>query len=253
MNQANNDWPSELFYDLVEDDWSVHEDPQSYGTYRSRATRYGCFSNSSIVFQVNAETLDINVNQTQGHSSWSPSWLGGSTAVAPCKHTLQESATKAHDNTAHVLASDHQSVSLISCHDIRTDSSACRSNSTAYATLAQNCATTAASGEVNADTTSVTQSSVDEPLNSEIICSTYRQKGSDDMSFECLVCRRRRKYNRWPDFLRHYNGAHAVERKVFWCPKDGCARSKANGNNPFPRKDKMNDHLRQAHSDERSL
>jgi len=63
------------------------------------------------------------------------------------------------------------------------------------------------------------------------------------------------KENRGPnlsDILRHYNGAHAVKKKAFWCPKDGCARNRVGGNNPFPRKDKLKDHLRQAHGTRRS-
>lgn len=47
--------------------------------------------------------------------------------------------------------------------------------------------------------------------------------------------------------MRHYNGSHAVEKKAFWCPLAACARNEAAGGNPFPRKDKMMDHVRQAH------
>lgn len=53
--------------------------------------------------------------------------------------------------------------------------------------------------------------------------------------------------NRWPDLKRHYNGAHALDGAEHWCEVHGCRRSDMNGGRPFPRKDKLNDHMRQAH------
>jgi hypothetical protein len=79
------------------------------------------------------------------------------------------------------------------------------------------------------------------------ICSVSCLSGTDDMFFECKMHRCRRRYSRWPDFMRHYNGSHAIKKKTFWCPLADCPRNKATGDKPFPRKDKVMDHVRQAH------
>jgi uncharacterized C2H2 Zn-finger protein len=84
------------------------------------------------------------------------------------------------------------------------------------------------------------------PVSMHTICLIDRLDDSDNMVFRCRISGCHGTFGRWPDFMRHYNGAHAVEKKVYWCPSGGCMRSEA-GNNPFPRKDKMMDHVRQAH------
>jgi hypothetical protein len=53
-------------------------------------------------------------------------------------------------------------------------------------------------------------------------------------------------FKRWYDLRRHYNGTHTAEGDAFWCEYPECERGVAGGQ-PFPRKDKLNDHLRQAH------
>ncbi|KAH7402317.1 hypothetical protein DE146DRAFT_610603 [Phaeosphaeria sp. MPI-PUGE-AT-0046c] len=58
----------------------------------------------------------------------------------------------------------------------------------------------------------------------------------------------KRSFTRWYDFSRHYNGAHAAEKTVFWCPVPGCSRSEDEGNVGFPRKDKMVSHVSKIHS-----
>ncbi|KAH6875725.1 hypothetical protein BKA58DRAFT_127112 [Alternaria rosae] len=52
-------------------------------------------------------------------------------------------------------------------------------------------------------------------------------------------------FNRWQDFTRHYNGAHAPPDagNMFWCTVPGCDR----GVRSFPRKDKLDDHVRKVH------
>jgi len=52
-------------------------------------------------------------------------------------------------------------------------------------------------------------------------------------------------FNRWQDFTRHYNGAHVAEDAGdrFWCQVPDCERAVR----PFPRKDKLNDHVRKMH------
>lgn len=67
--------------------------------------------------------------------------------------------------------------------------------------------------------------------------------------FHCIHpgCRPRRTFSRWFDFHRHYNGAHAIEKTVFWCPVPSCARSESEAHRAFPRKDKMKDHLLKIH------
>ncbi|KAH7350403.1 hypothetical protein BKA66DRAFT_476284 [Pyrenochaeta sp. MPI-SDFR-AT-0127] len=67
--------------------------------------------------------------------------------------------------------------------------------------------------------------------------------------YECSFPQCGRTFGRAVDFDRHFNGAHASEEEkmVFWCPIIGCNRSEKEGNRAFPRKDKVGDHLRQAH------
>ncbi|KAH9873068.1 hypothetical protein J1614_005465 [Plenodomus biglobosus] len=66
---------------------------------------------------------------------------------------------------------------------------------------------------------------------------------------KCSLPRCGKTFNRPYDFYRHYNGAHAEEevQKRHWCPEEECHRSEAYGDHPFPRRDKLKDHLRQAH------
>ena len=54
-----------------------------------------------------------------------------------------------------------------------------------------------------------------------------------------------RTFGRRQELVRHYNGAHAPPDagNMFWCEVPGCER----GIRPFPRKDKLNDHVRKVH------
>jgi hypothetical protein len=61
---------------------------------------------------------------------------------------------------------------------------------------------------------------------------------------------KKKTFGRWNDFKRHYNGAHARTPIVYWCGVAGCSRSKAAGDRPFPRKDKLNDHIESMHHSE---
>jgi hypothetical protein len=80
------------------------------------------------------------------------------------------------------------------------------------------------------------------------ICTVNAADDSRAFVFRCMVPRcRRRNFGRWNDFNRHYNGAHAVQKTVFWCPVDGCDRSENGGDRPFPRKDKMMTHALKRH------
>lgn len=65
--------------------------------------------------------------------------------------------------------------------------------------------------------------------------------------FKCNSPRCGKTFQRSYEFDRHYNGAHALEKTVYWCPVEGCPRSEGAGNQPFPRNDKMTDHLRKVH------
>lgn len=78
--------------------------------------------------------------------------------------------------------------------------------------------------------------------NLDPICLVNRLNGSDMKSFVCQMQGCSGRYNRWCDFLRHYDGTHAVVKKEIWCPSNACRRKKA-----FPRKDKMKDHARKIH------
>lgn len=79
------------------------------------------------------------------------------------------------------------------------------------------------------------------------ICVVYLLDESDRMCFSCEFAGCRSTFSRWAEFKRHYNGVHAVEKEVHWCPSLGCDRGQVHGNNPFPRRDKMMDHARKVH------
>jgi hypothetical protein len=173
--------------------------------------------------------------------------------MAHATQAVEEARQEAYNHAAYMPASYHWFVPLVAYLDnIKTNSWTHRTGLAASAPLAQEHITTFTDKEVSLSTTSTSHGSFDEPHNLGTICSVFRRVGSDDMLFRCLVSECHRNYSRWHDFLRHYNGAHAVEKKTFWCPKDGCARSRTGGSYSFPRKDKLKDHLRQAHGTRRS-
>jgi hypothetical protein len=53
-------------------------------------------------------------------------------------------------------------------------------------------------------------------------------------------------FTRSADLHRHFLNKHAPLKPEFWCPILGCDRSRSK-DNPFPRKDKMMDHVRKKH------
>ncbi|KAF2824779.1 hypothetical protein CC86DRAFT_265659, partial [Ophiobolus disseminans] len=80
------------------------------------------------------------------------------------------------------------------------------------------------------------------------ICAVQETSDPQAFLFHCTFPRcRKRTFGRWYDFNRHYKGAHAVEKTVFWCPVAGCVRSEGGNNRPFPRKDKMATHALKKH------
>jgi hypothetical protein len=54
-------------------------------------------------------------------------------------------------------------------------------------------------------------------------------------------------FSRLADLKRHFSGRHLIPRPEFWCLVPDCDRSQDNGNYPFPRKDKMKDHVLKMH------
>jgi hypothetical protein len=80
---------------------------------------------------------------------------------------------------------------------------------------------------------------------SSVMAWTIRLVG-DRKLVECGFPECDRTFSRLPDLKRHYNGTHASEPTLFWCPIAGCDRSA--GNRPFPRKDKMTEHARTKHN-----
>ncbi|KAH7082263.1 hypothetical protein FB567DRAFT_102980 [Paraphoma chrysanthemicola] len=80
------------------------------------------------------------------------------------------------------------------------------------------------------------------------VCTVRATNNPRVFVFRCILPRcRRRTFGRWCDFDRHYNGAHAAIKTVFWCPAVDCPRNEDEGTRPFPRKDKMMDHARKVH------
>jgi hypothetical protein len=81
-----------------------------------------------------------------------------------------------------------------------------------------------------------------------MIGTMYSEGELEEFVFECGApgCAGK-TFGRWYDFKRHFNGAHATVRAVYWCPAHGCARGEAVGERPFPRKNKVNDHVEAMH------
>jgi hypothetical protein len=77
------------------------------------------------------------------------------------------------------------------------------------------------------------------PEPSLVMAWTLRYNGNRKF-VECGFPGCDRTFSRLPDLKRHYNGTHASEPILFWCPEAGCDRSV--GNKPFHRKDKMKAH-----------
>jgi hypothetical protein len=58
-------------------------------------------------------------------------------------------------------------------------------------------------------------------------------------------------FGRKTELKRHHASCHkgfGGDEPQFWCPVDGCERS-IQGGEPFPRQDKMVDHLKRVHKD----
>lgn len=56
-------------------------------------------------------------------------------------------------------------------------------------------------------------------------------------------------FSRWHELKRHFNGSHTAQGvgDEFWCEVLWCERSRGGGY-PFPRKDKLEDHVRKVHT-----
>jgi hypothetical protein len=54
-------------------------------------------------------------------------------------------------------------------------------------------------------------------------------------------------FNRLADLKRHHSNRHARNRLEFWCPVQGCQRSKGGDGIAFPRKDKRDEHVHRVH------
>lgn len=54
-------------------------------------------------------------------------------------------------------------------------------------------------------------------------------------------------FGRWYDLRRHYRSVHETREEVFWCKTPGCERSETVGDRPFPRKDKLANHVQKMH------
>jgi hypothetical protein len=80
------------------------------------------------------------------------------------------------------------------------------------------------------------------------VCAVHATTNPKHFVFHCIHPRcHGRTFTRWYHFDRHYNGAHAAEKTVFWCPVRGCSRSEGGTGRPFPRRDKMIDHAAKMH------
>ena len=80
--------------------------------------------------------------------------------------------------------------------------------------------------------------------DSNTVIGTFRHNGK----FKCIEPRCARKtFNRQAELRRHYDTIHAPRKPEYWCRVATCPRSRANGGYPFPRRDKLRDHMRKVH------
>jgi hypothetical protein len=89
----------------------------------------------------------------------------------------------------------------------------------------------------------------------KVIGTISHQAESDNYIFKCSIPRCKHKtFTRWYDLRRHHDGTHSNDGPEFWCHVNGCERSETPGGRSFPRKDKLSDHVRNAHrGDERVM
>ncbi|KAH7070543.1 hypothetical protein BKA63DRAFT_493567 [Paraphoma chrysanthemicola] len=81
-----------------------------------------------------------------------------------------------------------------------------------------------------------------------LVGSVYTTNEPEAHVFRCsnFACRSK-SFGRWAELKRHYNAAHAVTPVIYWCEVGGCERSEGMGDRPFPRKDKLGDHVEKIH------
>jgi hypothetical protein len=80
------------------------------------------------------------------------------------------------------------------------------------------------------------------------IGNVYRANATGTYLFQC--CHRacsHTSFRRVYDVSRRHDSKHATARPQFWCTVGGCDRSAVVGDRPFPRKDKLKDHVRKVH------
>ncbi|KAH7082245.1 hypothetical protein FB567DRAFT_101770 [Paraphoma chrysanthemicola] len=98
-------------------------------------------------------------------------------------------------------------------------------------------------GSNNVNTTSETMTSTNVSDDDPVV-GFLLQSGR----FKCVDIRcARRSFGRRAELKRHYDGAHAPVRHIYWCPVPSCERSSSIGGKCFYRKDKLNDHIRAMH------
>ncbi|KAH7136016.1 hypothetical protein B0J11DRAFT_176984 [Dendryphion nanum] len=56
-----------------------------------------------------------------------------------------------------------------------------------------------------------------------------------------------KSFSRIQELKRHYRGKHSNYKREYWCQAPGCERSETKGDRPFPRKDKLADHVERVH------
>lgn len=89
------------------------------------------------------------------------------------------------------------------------------------------------------------------PRSPRDVCTVKSSNYPHTFVFRCASPQCHDKtFGRWSDFHRHYNGAHAPEKTIFWCPVAECSRNERFGNRGFPRKDKMMVHVAKMHANE---
>jgi hypothetical protein len=101
--------------------------------------------------------------------------------------------------------------------------------------------------DIHKETSFQTHARTQRQTSGSMIGSVYDPCTGESMQYICDQCDgEKRSFTRPTDLQRHFRSNHAQAKPEYWCPFPGCHRSDSR-NNPFPRKDKMRDHVRKRH------
>jgi hypothetical protein len=84
--------------------------------------------------------------------------------------------------------------------------------------------------------------------SASVVGTIHRSSETNKFTFQCTDAScRYHPFEQMNTFGRHYKEAHALNQAVFWCPMSDCNRSELGSEEPFKRKERMEDHALRKH------